>query len=63
MNIAAIMSLLSTTRTYLQIGCEDNNYLGLSCCHSDSGDTRRGLSEKEGNPVYTYFASLTYPAI
>lgn len=59
MSSAVIMSLLSTTRTYLQTGCEDNNYFWLSSFHSDSGGTREGLFEKEGTPVYTYFASLT----
>lgn len=55
MSSAVIISLLSITRTYLQIGCEDNKYFWLSCRHSDSGGTRESLFEKEGSPVYTYF--------
>lgn len=41
---------------------EDKN-VWLSCCHSDCGGTRKGLFEREGTLVYTYFASLTYPTI
>lgn len=66
MSTAAIMSLLSATRTYLQIGCNDNNYFWLSCClfhHRESGCVQGRVFEKEGTPLYTYFLFLTLPAI
>lgn len=62
MSTAAIMSLLSATRTYLQIGCNDNNYFWLSCClfhHRESGCVHGRPLWERGRPTL-YLFSFSY---